>query len=333
MIPLYSNPITCLLKSAKATYVLIYLLFSTVYSLQGQQIPLFDNFRDNPSIVNPAMTIVPIPIEEYQRPIPKNQVKYILNTTGRLQWTDFGENSPRTFTASFQTKIDIGRAFFWFGPYFIKDQIGPSEFTSAGASASVSLYLKENTYISAGLVMRYFQFTLDQEGIITRQPGDPTIANNLEYNTFLSPGLGLFYTNSKIYAGLSIPYVSYLDPSGNKAFSNHYHALVGGFIPIGDESILFEPSASYQQAVGFDTRFDGNAKLWYYLQDDTPIWVGIGFNNASHYRVEVGFMTDSNPQSEDRPPFFKVSFAYGNQIGLITPLGNVFEAGINIMFP
>jgi len=309
------------------------LLFVQLHDLHAQELPFFVNIRDQISIVNPAMTTVPIPVEEYQRPMPVNQLKHIFGFSGRLQWTSFGENAPQTLSASYQTKLELGRAFLWLGPYFMKDQIGPAEFTNVGAKASVHLYLQEETYISAGLVLRYFQHTLDQDLIITRQTGDPTITNNLEYNTYFSPGIGVFYNSPTLYGGISMPYVSFLDPEGQRGFSNHYHLIAGAFLDVNSRTFTFEPMLTYQKAQNFQARFDGNLKIWYYLQDDTPIWIGVGGSNVQEWRAEIGFITDSNPKANNKAPFFMLSFAYGNQVGLNVPLGNIFEAGLNIMFP
>ncbi len=320
-------------RSRKYVMALLLILSGSLTYIHAQQLPFFFHVRDHAGVINPAMTVVPIPVEEYQRPVPIDQVKHIVGFSGRLQWTDFGENAPQTLSASYQAKIELGRAFLWVGPYFMKDQIGPSEFTNVGAKASVHLYLKEQTYISAGLVLRYFQHTLDQDKILTRQATDPTILNNLAYNTYISPGIGAFYNSPKFYGGLSIPYASFLDSEGQQGFSNHLHVIAGAFFDLSNNSLTLEPSITYQQAQEYQARADGLVKLWYYLQDDTPVWVGLGGSNVNEWRFEIGFMTDSNPKTINQAPFFMLNFAYGNQIGLSESLGNIFELGVNIMFP
>ena len=311
------------------------LLFYGVGSLHAQQFPYFINVQENAYLFNPAMTIVPLPVEDQIRPIPKDQIKYIITGNGRVQWAEFGDASPQTYSASFQGKLSLGRAFLWAGPFFVKDQIGPSEFTSVGAKASVHLYLSNEQYIQAGISLQFLQYSIDPNGIITRDIDDPTLilSGNLEYQSLISPSIGIFYNNPYFYAGVSAPYLTVFDPGVSVGFSNQLTGIIGGFIPVSSDVFKLEPSLSYQQAQNFPNRIDGGLKLWLFLQEDTPIWIGGGYNNNNHYRLEVGFLTDSNPNSINSPPYFKINFAYGNQTGLAAPLGNVIEGGINIMLP
>ncbi len=303
--------------------------------LRAQQFPYFVNIQENAFLFNPAITNVPLPVEDQIRPIPKDQIKYIFTGNGRVQWAEFGENSPKTYTASFQGKLSLGRAFLWAGPFFVKDQIGPAEFTSAGAKASVHLYLSDEQYIQAGISLQFLQYRLDTDALISRDLDDPTLVFNtdLEYQSLISPSIGLFYTNPYFYAGISAPYLTLFDPGVALGFSNQLSGIAGGFLTISRDIFKMEPYISYQRAQNFPERIDGGLKLWFFLQDDTPIWVGGGYNNNNHYRVEIGFLTDSNPNMVNSPPYFKINFAYGNQVGLAAPLGNVIEGGINIMLP
>ncbi|MEM6631563.1 MAG: type IX secretion system membrane protein PorP/SprF [Bacteroidota bacterium] len=300
-----------------------------------QQFPYFINTQENAFLINPAITVIPTPVEDEIRPIPKDQIKYILTANGRNQWAEFGDDSPQTYTAAFQGRFNVGRALLWAGPFFVKDQVGPSEFTSVGAKASVHLYLANQHYIQAGISLQYLQYTLDPSKIISRDLDDPTllINSNIDFQNVVSPSIGVFYSGPYLYAGISAPYLTILDPGVTRGFSNQIAGILGAYLTLSPQLLKLEPSLSVQQASNFPTRIDGTLKFWLYLQEDTPIWAGLGINNNQNYRVEFGFITDSNPNSINSPPYFKISFAYGNQIGLAAPLGNVLEGGINIMFP
>ncbi len=320
------------------TTLLIFVV-STLWSgnAYSQQFPLFFSNRDNGFLINPSMTVVPVPIEFKGRPSPQKQIKTIAMITGRLQWQAFEKNSPKTGTFNIQQKI--GYSPLWAGAFAITDQTGPLSFTGIGIKGSVTKNLKNNQAISGGISLTYFQHTLDLGSDLLQfyDENDPTITENAEFNTFLAPGFGIFYSSNKFYAGLSIPYLVFLDPAEIRSFSDQYYITAGGFVPLANSQILLEPSLWVQHSNGTSdftatsTLLDANVKLWYFIESDFPFWAGLGFNNNSHWRAEAGVITGATYSKKSKNTYFKLGIAYGNQVGVAAGLGNIFEASIGIL--
>ena len=85
--------------------------------LKAQLLPLFLNNRDHVSLINPAMSGMPLFLEKYRK--PRDYVKTIVGLSSRFQWTKFGENSPLTNFARFHQKFELGDSdHFYVGECF-----------------------------------------------------------------------------------------------------------------------------------------------------------------------------------------------------------------------
>jgi len=305
----------------------------------SQQFPLFFNNRDNGFLINPSMTVVPVPIEFKSRGDRMTKhVKTIAMVTGRLQWQGFEDSSPTTGSFNVQQRFG-GITSFWGGLFAIRDQTGPLSFTGIGLKGSVSKHLSNDQTISGGISLTYFQHKLDTDGDLLRfyDVNDPTIIQNTQFETFVAPGFGIFYNARYFYAGLSVPYLVFLDPGEIRSFSDQYYVTTGGFINMSNGQIMLEPSLWIQHSHGTpdftatSTLLDGNVKFWYFIEQDFPVWAGLGFNNNSHCRIEAGMITGATYSKKTKSTLFKIGLAYGSQIGMASGLGNIFEASIGVL--
>ncbi len=305
----------------------------SITTLQAQLFPLMYNTRDNAFIINPAMTGIPLLLE--RNTPPKLKTKTIAGISSRLQWTNFGEDSPITHYARIQHRLqgrgrrNTGKSA-WLGGYIVTDRTGPLRLNLYGVNASYHLYLSGQNYLHFGLSVRLATQNLDQNRIVVN--GDPfqdeVIANNLNNsNTFLSSGFGVFYSGEFFYAGISIPQTTFSSSENADVLrlSNHFFANGGLYIPLTsiNRDTYIEPAIWIRTASEISALFDVSVKYRSILKKSTeiPYWVGIGFDTNNSVRAELGGKIQK----------LKVNIIYNYYFGGLSDFGSGLEGGVSIL--
>lgn len=314
-------------------YTLCLILSLTWLALPAQLLPLMLNNRDNAAFVNPAMTGVPAKIELGKR--PRDYISTMAGVSSRMQWTGFGTDGPFTNYAKISQRLSIdrrGEKFFWGGVFFMDDNTGLTSFTSAGINTSYHQYLGNDSYLHAGISIRFTQSTLGRGDIRARNVSDEVI-DNFQSEWFLNSGIGVFYSSSLFYFGASLPNTVFRDPQSKLGtLSNHYYGTLGGYLHLRDDEIYLEPSIWVRTADRLPFYYDLGLTVNFYIENSSrrasgsyhgkQVWAGVGYDAAKALRVEAGIYYEK----------VKFSFIYNHYLN--NPgyaLGSGLEGGLYLI--
>lgn len=273
--------------------ILTLMLFLTVCSyLKAQQIPLFTQYREYGSLINPAM--VPNAYIPYEH-------DFTAGVSYRSQWTEL-TSAPRTavLRGEFMT-TDYSPVNLVFGGHIVHDQTGPTGFT--GVYGRIGGIVSDDPYyggfgigLSAGLV----QYRVDVTELRFRDQED-AILNDDQSKLFPDVGLGVyaykrltsgFLEESVVYAGISVPQTLGLDlefadedGSFNTQRVQHFYGLLGMYKFFDDGSYL-EPSAWVKYVPGAPVNVDFNLRY----QMAFNLWIGAGYSTANSIHLETGLL-------------------------------------------
>ena len=311
-------------------YILIYLLVHD--TLNAQQLPLFTQYREFQSIINPAA-------------VSHDYLFWEGYTTSfgisyRNQW-DKIKGGPTTATLRGEHIFDLGNAVSPIvGGHIMKDQAGPISYT--GAYGRFAMLLSDDPYyhgFSLGLSAGLVQYGVETQELIAIYPDDILTFDD-QTKIFPDIGIGIygykriedgFLEGDNIYAGFSIPQVfglNLLFKDATGAFSirrtPHYFGVIGVNKYINSKSYL-ELAGWVKYVKGAPINVDVNLR---YLIHAT-IWLGGGISSAGLGHFETGIMFGENIGWDH---VVRIGFGYDpafNTYGVA--FGNVYEINMSII--
>ena len=273
---------------------LLAFLFILAFDLQGQQLSLFTQYRENAGIINPAA------LEADFFGFGQNLT---FGASYRAQWVGLS-NAPTTQTlrGSYFAR-DMSGVSLLFGGHLINDQTGPTGFTGLyGRIGGVITDDAEYGGLSIGLSVGVVQYRVKASEITLRDPND-ILGNDNKTQIFPDVGVGIYYYNSLgrfgtdyFYAGVSIPQVIGLDLTFQDAdgeFSTkrvqHFYGMLGMYKFFGDDSFI-EPSVWVKYVQNAPISIDANIRY----QTASSIWIGAGGSSSKAVHLEAGFLLNGN---------------------------------------
>lgn len=336
------------------------LLLSSYSYLAAQTLPLFSQYRENQSVVNPAALNMDFLIYEYN---------FSAGISYRNQWTGavskFGADyGPNTKTA--RTEIIIPRSKVYTGLYLLEDEAGPIS-TLGGYLRGGYIISSDPAYsgVSLGFSLGLLQYRVDfsHPSLI-----EAAVSLNREPLKKVFPDAALgFYAYKRIeqgnlegdwfYVGLSSPQLFELDLTSNQtgrdldaiktSLVTKIYGLLGLFKYVNSDSFIesslwlkyiqpfpgvnMDINLRYQisnifwmgAGVGVPIRFDRNR-----IVDFNQIISNLTYNEAN-LLFEAGFYLGENIGLYDNN--VKVGFGYGFILGSYdNPFKNTFE--INVIY-
>jgi len=273
-------------------------LFSFFFLVDAfaQQLPLFTQYRDNWTQLNPA-TLYNGYIN-YEHTIS-------FGVSHRQQWVDADlQGAPVTSLAQFQIVSEDYN--FHVGGYLMNDQTGDIGTTGVYGNFAYQLPLgrgRVDQTLSIGLNGGLVQYRVDiPEGLRTNNGVGNAFSETILYPDF---GAGIFYHyDERFYAGVSIPQLFGLDlnfrdeDDPNNSFDltkvRHYYALIGAYIDFDffeGESSFLEPSLWIRYVENVPISFDFNLR---YKPSDY-FWIGAGIGSATTY----SYLREKEPKIVD----------------------------------
>jgi len=267
-------------------------IFFSSNILQAQQLPLFTQYRDNSTIINPAM-------------LSSDYLAYENNITigasYRTQWVSI-KNNPITQTIHGDYFNSAGGGVTLLaGGYLINDQTGPTGFT--GVYGKVGGVLTDDPYfggLSFALNFGVVQYRVNTSEIKLRDPFD-AIPFQDQSKIFPDVGLGVYYYQKMdggfldedyVYGGISIPQVlglnlQFEDLTGDVSTQRvqHIYATAGIYKFFKNDNFL-EPSIWLRYTPNAPISLDINLRY----QMNSGIWVGTGGSLSGNYHFETGFV-------------------------------------------
>ena len=235
---------------------------------KAQQVAQYSQYMFNGIYINPAYAGY------------KEQLN--LHSFYRNQWTGI-KGAPKSASLAVDAIANDGNVGLAF--QLASDKLGPQSTISAYGSYAYRIRLSssdESARLALGLGLGVVQNTLNGNMLEAIDPNDPRATMGIERNLLPDARTGVFFSNDRWYAGVSIDNLiaHYLDKNkGNMVMfpvqKPHYYLTAGMLLPI-NETVQFKPSFLLKDDRGGPTSLDVNA---FVLLADR-IWLGGSYRTA-----------------------------------------------------
>jgi type IX secretion system PorP/SprF family membrane protein len=273
----------------------------------AQQLPQFSQYIFNGLHINPAYAGY------------KNE-GYV-QSTYRSQWVGF-EGAPETFTLTADFSANEG--MMGFGAIVLADRIGPTNTTSAMLSYAYRVQTGRESFLGLGASAGVAQYNINGDMLKALHDNDTEIPMGNVSMMTPNMNLGLFFHNSKFYAGVSaynlIGKGSLEKEDIALAYHDiHFYLTAGALLDVS-ENIKFKPSFLVKQVKGSPTTYDLNGMMLFMDR----LWLG------ASYRSNLNIMSE-NPEAGSLSKRNAVAF-----IGEIfaTPnlrIGYAYDQNLNVL--
>lgn len=296
---------------------LIPIMLCIVHFLQGQQLSLFTQYRENISVLNPAA-----PDSDFFG-FGQN---VSFGASYRSQWVGI-DNSPQTAILR-GSYLNRNSGFSLLaGGHLISDRTGPTGFTGVyGRLGGIISADPDASGLALGLTGGIVQYSVRGTEINFRQSGD-IVGDQDNAQFFPDVGFGaLFYTtvgrftDNYIYAGVSVPQVIGLDLTFqtdegefNTQRVQHFYAMMG-YYKFFDNGSFLEPSVWVKYTQNVPVNVDFNLRY----QLPTSIWVGVGASTSQSAHLEAGVILGDIQSFEN---LVKIGYGFDYSFSSFGPYG------------
>ncbi len=248
----------------------------------GQQQAMYTQYMFNGLAINPAYA--------------GSHQTISMSALARFQWVGI-EGAPRTQTFSLHSPIPGKKASF--GLLFSRDEIGVSSQNALALSAAYRIDMRKGT-LSLGLQggLRSNEISYADLSI-----NDPKYQYNLS-GTTPDVGAGIYFYNSRLYAGVSIPSLLKSDlvsiDGGSGSTSIPHFFFTTGIVLELSPVIKLKPSTLIKYVSGAPMEIDVNANL---ILDD-KVWIGASYRSLD----AISFLLDFQATTQLRVGY---SYDYG----------------------
>lgn len=314
---------------------IILLLFITlvINDLTAQQLPIFTQYRENHSLLNPAS----IPSNFIQS---DGNLSRELGLSYRHQWTGL-KDAPRTFTARYDHVFADYN--FALGGTLLNDQTGPTGVNGGLIRYSYHLEVNRDLKVSIGLAGGAFQYYFRGSEGILRDAGD--VIGEGDYNrTQGEVQLGVFFINEfrgddKLYGGISVPQLFNFNISSSNGEAAtierkpHYYATLGWYKYLDGYSgndLFIEPALWLKYVPNAPLQLDANFRF----QLVELFWLGTGYSaslgddfSSNNFHFEAGFIIGELAGLYDKN--IKIGYGFGRGVNNYGPrFGNTHEINL-----
>lgn len=264
----------------------------------AQQIPLLNHYTINPYLSNPAMA-------------GENGTN--LFGISRTQWVDVN-GAPETYLLTLDGAIPDKRVGLGLTVY--SDVVNILGKTGVMGTYSYKLPINKTSRISFGLSLGMEQNKLMFNRLITEEPVEITLINNVQQDLDFDGNFGVNYSTEKLDIGLSVfqlfanKNVLTDDLNFKKyqfAYTRHFLGTVSYNAELKPDVFYLKPFAQVRFAQDIKPQVDV-AVLGNYKQ---KVWIGAG------YRLDYGMNFQAGALLADK---LTVGYSYGMSVGDITRL-------------
>lgn len=279
---------------SKLIMLLVLLISASGYS---QQDPQYTQYMYNPLVINPAYA--------------GNRGVTSIVLLHRSQWVGL-DGAPRTQNLSVHSPIGLGKVGVGFS--LVNDVLGPARETYFNADFSYTLETSAEGKFSFGLKGSLNLLDVDFSRTNPFNQNDPFL-NSIDNKLSPNVGVGIYYHDSKFYAGLSAPQLlqtDHFDRSGSLGAETfvaeeniHYYGLAGYVFDL-NRNVKFKPSTLIKMVAGAPLSVDVNANFLMYEK----LTLGASYRWSAALSGLVGFQVNDG---------LLIGFAYDRET---TDLGN-----------
>ncbi len=306
--------------------------FAIVSIGYSQQLPMFTQYREYRSIINPAAITGGYLNHEHN---------FSAGVSYRSQWTEIS-SAPRTAVLHGEYMTTDYEPFnLIVGGSILHDQTGPTGFT--GIYGRIGGLLSGDPYyggISAGITIGAVQYRVNASELRVREEND-ILAMTDQNKVFPDVGLGVFaytlleggwFDEDHLYGGISIPQAIGLDlefQGEDGTFSTkrvqHFYGTVGLYKYLNDDSFL-EPSVWVKYAPNAPVNVDVNLRY----QLSFNFWVGAGYSTANAMHLETGVVLGDNVSHQNN---LRIGYGFDHSFTSFGPFaGSTHEINIAYSF-
>lgn len=249
--------------------LIIISLFSISLCTYAQELPVYNEYHLNKSLINPAI-------------IGSEPCTWI-KTTDRHQWLGI-KGAPTIQTLSYEgsfnnkkTNRPTDQKIHGIGAYIYHDKNGAYRTFGGQISYAYHLYISKARSIKMGLgvAFRIFQVSLDESAL--HGDYDPIITGGITKSVQPDVGGGIFIYNEKFYTGLSF---TQLLSSPTAAVNNlkpgqHFFFMAGFLTGSEKDPVRLLPSAVFKINSNLEKQIDVNGKLLL----GNSWWTGLSFRH------------------------------------------------------
>jgi type IX secretion system PorP/SprF family membrane protein len=284
----------------------------------AQQLPLFTQYRDYHSLLNPAAISSDFMLNTY---------KISAGASMRLQWLSVA-NNPKTqvLRAEWVTRPENTFSFIT-GGYLMNDQTGRTGTTGVyGRLAGYFSGNPKNEGFAAGLNIGAVQYRLDASESRLWDADDKLLGTR-QQQILPDVSVGVFgyrsLTNDEdniLYGGLSVPQALGLNvqlkTENGKGYGikrlQHYYGQVGFYHFLSAESFI-EVSSWWRYVKNVPLDVDVNVR--YQMQE--YLWLGVGFSTSKILHAEFGCLLGQVFELDNRD--VKIGYGYDYSFSPIAP--------------
>jgi type IX secretion system PorP/SprF family membrane protein len=265
-------------NSMKNALVVVALILMLPFPVKAQQDPLFSQYMFNQLAINPGAA--------------GNEDMVNMAALIRQQWVGF-EGAPSVTDFTIHAPFNLFGIPSGAGLSIINDKLGFDKNLSFNASYAYRLALGKG-FLGMGFTMGIMNRALEPEWSIPDGPdfqppsNDRLIPNNKESEVAFDLGIGAFYRNDKVFAGISTthlnqPKIKFSTTEGSTFIKRHYYATAGYKIILPNP--LFELTPSFFiQSDGSIIHFHVNGMLTY----NKKVWGGVSYRPGEALVAMIG---------------------------------------------
>lgn len=311
-----------------STFIIIFLCSLWFCEMTvAQQLPLFTQYREYHSYINPASISADYFNQEYNLNV---------GASYRQQWVGLAD-APQSIFVKGEYILPTKAAFdLSFGGYLLGRNTDPIR--SNGVYGKIAALFTEDPYYGAfslGFTFGALQYGINADELIPFHANDNIIASGNYRQMVPDVGFGLYYykqfrdgmlEGDVMYGGLSIPQILGATANFNGIQSNfsiqqerHVYG-VAGFYKYLNELSFIEPSIWLRYVPNAPLQIDILARY----QHNQTFWAGIGGATSKILHIEGGVFAGKNTNSS-----LKIGFGFDYPIGGYgTVLGPAYEFNI-----
>ncbi|MBL7813413.1 MAG: PorP/SprF family type IX secretion system membrane protein [Saprospiraceae bacterium] len=296
-------------------YVLVLYFYLSNWTLEAQQTPLFTQYQEYATIINPAAVTSDYFLNNYNMSF---------GASLRQQWLSLNRN-PKT---QILRGDYIGRTDNFFnistGGYFMSDRAGSTDLTGLyGRLAIIGSNDPQKSGFSLGFSGGLARLSLNVSDVYVRDAADLSLLQTAKW--FPDLGIGLFGYRSLsdkgegdfiAYGGVSIPQIL-----GNNIFFQtdqkqinvsrvrHFYGTAGLVMYVNSQS-YFEQSVWIKYVVGLPIHYDFNLRY----QMMPALKLGVGYSTSQTVHGEASFAF-----GEGEKRLFRIGYGFDYAFGTEAP--------------
>lgn len=184
-----SNLLSIFKRRIRPVISILCVCHAILSSVQAQQDAQYTQYMYNTQIINPAYA--------------GSRETLSFGVLGRTQWVGL-EGSPQTFTFTVNAPVGLYNSM-GLGLSIVHDQIGPAVESNVNLDFSYTIDVSQTSRLSFGLKGGLDILDVNFNRLNLADLNDPNFETTIDQKLQPQAGAGLYFTNDRFYAGLSVP--------------------------------------------------------------------------------------------------------------------------------